>query len=45
VIRVITENEYRMFPNLWIRVMSAWIAMMAVFCTTSFMLPGNLRQF
>jgi hypothetical protein len=44
VIRVITENEYRMFPNLWTRVMSAWIAMMAVFCTTSFTLPGNLRR-
>jgi hypothetical protein len=32
VIRVITYDEYRMFPNLWTRVMSAWIGMMAVFC-------------
>jgi uncharacterized membrane protein HdeD (DUF308 family) len=31
IIRIITEHEYRMFPNLWTRVMSAWIGMMAVF--------------
>ncbi len=31
IIRTITEHEYRMFPNLWTRVMSAWIGMMAVF--------------
>ena len=31
VIRTISENEYRMFPNLWSRVMSAWIGMMALF--------------
>lgn len=28
----IPEEGYRMFPNLWIRVMSTWLAMMAVFC-------------
>jgi hypothetical protein len=39
VIRVITADEYKMFPNLWARVMSAWIAMMAVFCAKSFVLP------
>jgi len=44
VIRVITKNEYRMFPNLWTRVMSAWIAMMAVFCARSFTLPSYLRR-
>jgi hypothetical protein len=44
VIRVITENEYRMFPNLWTRVMSAWIAMTAVFCAKSFTLPSYLRR-
>ena len=44
VIRGITENEYRMFPNLWTRVMSAWIAMMAVFCARSFTLPSYLRR-
>jgi hypothetical protein len=44
VIRTITEHEYRMFPNLWTRVMSAWIAMMAVFCATSFTLPPRLRS-
>jgi hypothetical protein len=38
VIKVITENEYRMIPNLWTRVMSAWVAMMTVFCATSFTL-------
>lgn len=36
VIKAITHDEYRMFPNLWTRVMSAWIAMMAVFCSGSF---------
>jgi hypothetical protein len=39
VIRTITEQEYRMFPNLWTRVMSAWMAMMAVFCSKSFSFP------
>jgi hypothetical protein len=36
ILRTITEQEYRMFPNLWVRVMSAWIAMMAVFGLTQF---------
>jgi hypothetical protein len=36
IIRTITEYEYRMFPNLWIRAMSAWIGMMAVFGLTQF---------
>ena len=44
VIRTITESEYKMFPNLWTRVMSAWIAMMAVFCAKSFSLPRGLRS-
>ena len=44
VIRVISLNEYRMFPNLWTRVMSAWVAMMAVFCARSFTLPSYLRR-
>jgi hypothetical protein len=44
VIRTISEYEYRMFPNLWTRVMTAWIAMMAVFCTASFKLPVNDRS-
>lgn len=37
IIRTITESEYRMFPNLWMRVMSAWIGMMAVFSLTQFL--------
>ena len=37
-IRTITEKEYRAFPNLWTRVMSAWIAMAAVFCARAFTL-------
>lgn len=41
-IKIISENEYRMIPNLWTRVMSAWVAMMAVFCAKSFTLPGCL---
>ena len=44
VIRLITADEYRMFPNLWIRVMSAWIAMMAVFCAASFVVPERLHS-
>jgi hypothetical protein len=43
VIRTITEREYRMFPNLWTRVISAWIAMMAVFCSKSFTFPRWLK--
>lgn len=43
VIRSITEQEYRMFPNLWTRVMSAWLAMMAVFCSKSFTFPQWLK--
>jgi hypothetical protein len=44
VIRVITDSEYKMFPDLWTRVMSAWIAMMAVFCATSFRWPLEYRS-
>jgi len=44
VIRVISYDEYRMFPNLWTRVMSAWIGMMAVFCSKSFALPRMFRS-
>jgi hypothetical protein len=44
VIRTITVHEYRMFPNLWTRVMTAWIAMMAVFCSTSFKLSFVARS-
>jgi len=43
VIRTITELEYRMFPNLWTRVMSAWMTMMAVFCSKSFTFPQWLK--
>ena len=43
VIRNISEQEYRMFPNLWTRVMSAWLAMMAVFCSKSFTFPQWLK--
>ena len=31
IVRIITEHEYRMFPNLWVRAMSALIAMGSVF--------------
>jgi hypothetical protein len=44
VIRTITEQEYRMFPNLWTRVMSAWMGMMAVFCSKSFTFPQWLSN-
>jgi hypothetical protein len=43
VIRTLTEQEYRAFPNLWTRVMSAWLAMMAVFCSKSFTFPRWLN--
>jgi hypothetical protein len=29
VIRTITAEEYAMFPNLWVRVMTAWIVVAA----------------
>jgi hypothetical protein len=44
VIRTISEYEYRMFPNLWTRFMSAWIAMMAVFCTSAFASSQSLGK-
>ena len=44
VIRTISEAEYKMFPNLWTRVMSAWVAMAAVFCTRSFPLRGRTER-
>jgi len=44
VIRTITEYEYRMFPNLWTRVMTAWIATGAVFLTASFKHPIDDRS-
>lgn len=31
VIRPISEGEYRMFPTQVVRIMSAWLAMMAMF--------------
>jgi hypothetical protein len=37
VIRIVTEREYKCFPNLWTRVMSAWIGMTAVFCLSAFL--------
>ena len=43
VIRTISEQEYRMFPNLWTRAMSVWMAMMAVFCSKSFTFPRWLK--
>jgi hypothetical protein len=44
VLRVITQGEYRMFPNLWTRVMTAWIGAMTVFCAKSFTLPRMFRS-
>ena len=36
VLRVITEQEFRMYPNLWTRVMSAWIGAGAAAILTGF---------
>jgi hypothetical protein len=44
VIRTISAAEYTMFPNLWTRVMSAWVAMAAVFCTGSFPLGARSER-
>jgi hypothetical protein len=44
VIRAITEEEYRMFPNLWTRSMSAFMGMGAVFCSKSFIFPQWLKN-
>ena len=35
IIRNITEAEYKMFPNLWTRVMTAWICMIGLFVASS----------
>jgi hypothetical protein len=35
VIRPISEEEYRMFPAQWDRVMSAWMGMISTFCLAS----------
>lgn len=44
VIRTISEAEYTMFPNLWTRVMSAWVAMAAVFSMRYFPLSDDTEQ-
>jgi uncharacterized membrane protein len=36
MVKVVTEREYRMFTNLWTRVMTAWIGMLAIFALTRF---------
>jgi len=36
-----TEREYREFPSLETRVLSAWFAMMAAFCATRFTAAGD----
>lgn len=36
-----TEREYREFPTLETRVLSAWFAMMAAFCATRFTAPAD----
>jgi hypothetical protein len=35
IIRSISEEEYKMFPTQWARLMSAWIGMGATFCLSS----------
>lgn len=36
-----TEREYREFPSLETRILSAWFAMMAAFCATRFTAPKD----
>jgi hypothetical protein len=36
IMRTLTEQEYRMFPNLWVRVMSGWMGMIAAAYTMHF---------
>lgn len=43
VIRPISESEYRMFPTQVVRIMSAWLAMMATFCFSSLVGQENDR--
>jgi hypothetical protein len=42
--RAITEYEYRMFPNLSTRVMSAWIGMMPFLSLTRFLPIDDTRM-
>jgi len=44
VLRVISEEDFRRFPSLWTRVMSAWIAMMAVAGLRKFQAVVRLSQ-
>ena len=44
VIRAITEEEYRMFPNLWTRSMSAFMGMGAVFLLKIFHIPPMAQE-
>jgi hypothetical protein len=39
VIRPISEEEYKMFPTQWDRVMSAWMGMTSMFCLASLINP------
>jgi hypothetical protein len=39
VIRPISEEEYKMFPTQWDRIMSAWMGMMSTFCLASLINP------
>ena len=44
ILRTITEQEFRMFPNLGVRVVSAWIAMMAAFWLDTVPLDTSKHQ-
>jgi hypothetical protein len=44
IIQTITEREYKMFPTLVVRVMSSWLAMMAVFCLSSIHAKGEMTR-
>jgi len=43
-IRAITKDEYRMFPNLWTRVMTAWFGMIAASCIDTLRISSNGRH-
>ena len=44
VMRIITESEYAMFPSLVTRIMSAWLATMAVSMLATFSAPVRQTQ-
>lgn len=44
IIRAITQREYRMFPNLWMRALTAWSAFFAALYFAAFQSEGTSKE-